>query len=158
MRSELKKLDSFTLETSKNHLIRNFSATGAWGLTFKIECVKNSNAQICFGKRTDSCSTHTYVTILNHQHLSIPYNILYRYDLEKQEGYDVVAHERLNESRVTIKWLLAISRSFSNLSAFLDLNGILQERSLRIEKFSKILKWENTTGWSPLFFIETKIF
>ena len=28
-----KKLDSFTLETSKNHLIRNFCAMGAWGLS-----------------------------------------------------------------------------------------------------------------------------
>ena len=35
VRSDLKKLDSFTLETSKNHLIRNFCATGAWGLIYK---------------------------------------------------------------------------------------------------------------------------
>ena len=28
MRSDLKKLDSFTLETSKNHLIRNFLRNG----------------------------------------------------------------------------------------------------------------------------------
>ena len=31
-----KKLDSFTLETLKNHLIRNFCATGAWELSSKL--------------------------------------------------------------------------------------------------------------------------
>ena len=29
--------------------------------------------------------------------------IFYRYDLEKQEGCDVVAHERLTDPRVTMK-------------------------------------------------------
>ena len=51
--------------------------------------------------------------------------IFYRWDLEKQEGCGLVAHERLTESRVTIEWLLAKLRSFSNLPAFLDLNGSL---------------------------------
>ena len=35
----------------------------------------------------------------------------YRKDLEKQEEYGVVAHERLIEPRVTMKWLLAKPRS-----------------------------------------------
>ena len=48
----------------------------------------------------------------------IPHDINYRKDLEKQEGCCVVAHERLTESRGTIEWHLAISRSFSNLSVF----------------------------------------
>ena len=48
----------------------------------------------------------------------------YRYDFEKQEGCDVVAHERLTEPRVTMEWLLAKPQSFSNLSAFLDPYGI----------------------------------
>ena len=47
----------------------------------------------------------------------------YRYDSEKREGCGVVAHERLTEPRVTMDWLLAIPRSFSNLTAFFDLNG-----------------------------------
>ena len=34
----------------------------------------------------------------------------------------VVAHERLTEPRVTMEWLLAKPRSYSNLPAFLDLN------------------------------------
>ena len=46
-----------------------------------------------------------------------------RWDLEKNEGCCVVAHERLTESRVTMSWLLAKPKSFSNLPAFLDLNG-----------------------------------
>ena len=36
----------------------------------------------------------------------------------------MVTHERLTEPRVTIEWLHAKSRSLSNLTAFLDLNGI----------------------------------
>ena len=39
MRSDLKKLDFFTLETSKNHLIRNFLRNGR--VRVKILCVKN---------------------------------------------------------------------------------------------------------------------
>ena len=35
-----------------------------------------------------------------------------------------MAQERLTEPRVTMKRLLAKPRSFSNLPAFLDLNGI----------------------------------
>ena len=35
----------------------------------------------------------------------------------------MVAHERLTEPRVTIDWLLAKPRIFSNLPAFLDLSG-----------------------------------
>ena len=35
----------------------------------------------------------------------------------------MVAHERLTEPRVTMEWILEKSRSFSNLHAFLDLNG-----------------------------------
>ena len=42
---------------------------------------------------------------------------------KKQEVYDVEAHDRLTEPRVTIYWLLAKLMSFSNLPAFLDLNG-----------------------------------
>ena len=42
----------------------------------------------------------------------------YRYDLEKWEGCGVVAHERLAEPRVTVEWLLAQRRSFSNLPVF----------------------------------------
>ena len=37
----------------------------------------------------------------------------------------MVAHERRTEPRVTIEWLLAKPRSFSNLRAFLDLNGTI---------------------------------
>ena len=57
------------------------------------------------------------------------YLLKYRYDLEKQEGCGVVAHERLTEPRVPMEWLLAKPRSFSNLSAFLDLNGTLKQPS-----------------------------
>ena len=35
----------------------------------------------------------------------------------------MVANERLTEPRVAMEWLLAKPRSFSNLPAFLDLNG-----------------------------------
>ena len=44
-----KKLDSFTLETSKNHLIRNFlRATGVWGLiTTKNPVKRNCDLKIC---------------------------------------------------------------------------------------------------------------
>ena len=35
----------------------------------------------------------------------------------------MVAHETLTEPRVTMEWLLAKPRSFSNLPVFLDLNG-----------------------------------
>ena len=41
MRSDLKKLDSFTLETSKNHLIRNFLRNGR--LRVKISALKGGN-------------------------------------------------------------------------------------------------------------------
>ena len=44
-------------------------------------------------------------------------------DLEKLEGCGVVAHEILTEPRVTMDWLLTKLKRFSNLSAFLDLNG-----------------------------------
>ena len=62
------------------------------------------------------------------------------WDLEKQEGCGVVAHERLTEPRITMEWLLAKLRSFSNLSAFLDLNGIVLEKSFLKKKcgFSNI--------------------
>ena len=43
---------------------------------------------------------------------------MYRYDLEKQEGCGVVAHEGLIEPRVTIEWLLAKPKSFLDLPAF----------------------------------------
>ena len=49
--------------------------------------------------------------------------ISYRWDLEKRKECGVVAFERLPEPRVTIEWLLAKPRSFSNLPAFLDLYG-----------------------------------
>ena len=42
----------------------------------------------------------------------------------KAGGSGVVAHERLTEPRVTMEWLLAKLGSFSNLPAFLYLNGI----------------------------------
>ena len=44
--------------------------------------------------------------------------LLYRQYLEDQEGCGVVAHGRLTEPRVTMEWLLAKPRSYSNLSAF----------------------------------------
>ena len=55
----------------------------------------------------------------------ILYNVYntYRLDLENQKGCGVVAHERLTEPRASMKWLLGKPRSFSNLPAFLDLNG-----------------------------------
>ena len=56
--------------------------------------------------------------------------IIYRQDLEKQEGCDVVAHETLTEPRVTIELLLAKPRTFSNLPAFLDFNGTIIESRL----------------------------
>ena len=46
------------------------------------------------------------------------FRFYYRWDLQKQEGCGVVAHERLTEPRVKIKWLLAKPRSFSSLPAF----------------------------------------
>ena len=51
------------------------------------------------------------------------YIFFYRLDLEKWEMCGVLAYERLTESRVTMKWLLAKPRSFSNLPVFLNLNG-----------------------------------
>ena len=45
-------------------------------------------------------------------------NFFYRYDLEKREECGVVAHKRLTEPRVTMNWLLAKSRSLSNLPLF----------------------------------------
>ena len=39
----------------------------------------------------------------------------------KKSREGVVAHERLTEPRVSMVWLLAKPRSFSNLPAFLDL-------------------------------------
>ena len=44
--------------------------------------------------------------------------------LKEQEGCDVVAHERVTEPHVIMKWLLAKPRSFLNLPAFKNLNGI----------------------------------
>ena len=44
-------------------------------------------------------------------------------DSEKQEGCGEGAHERLIEPQVTMQWLLAKPRSFSNIPAFLDING-----------------------------------
>ena len=55
---------------------------------------------------------------------------VYRQDLEKQEGVDVVAHERLTEPIVTMESLLAKPRSFSNLPAFLDLNSIIKKKHM----------------------------
>ena len=46
------------------------------------------------------------------------FKIKYRLELEMEEN------ERLTESRVTMVWLLTKPRSFSDLPAFLDLNGI----------------------------------
>ena len=43
--------------------------------------------------------------------------------------FSVVAHERLLEPRVTMEWLLAKPRSFSNLPTFLDLNGAIMVES-----------------------------
>ena len=48
---------------------------------------------------------------------------MYRLDLEKLEGCGVMARERLIEPHVTMEWILAEPRSFSNLPAFSDLNG-----------------------------------
>ena len=50
--------------------------------------------------------------------------ILYRWALEKREGCGVVAHLRLSEPRVTIKWLLAKRNILSDLPASLDSYGI----------------------------------
>ena len=43
--------------------------------------------------------------------------------LKKREGCDLVAHQKLTAPRITMEWLLAESRSFSNLLVLLDLNG-----------------------------------
>ena len=45
---------------------------------------------------------------------------------DKESGKDCgkVTHERLTEPRVTMEWLLAEPRSFSNLPVFLNLNGM----------------------------------
>ena len=48
---------------------------------------------------------------------------IYREDLKKQEGYSVMVHERLSESRVTMEWLLAKRNSPPNLPAFLGSYG-----------------------------------
>ena len=48
-----------------------------------------------------------------------------REDLEKQEECDLMAHERLTVPRVKMEWLLAKPRSFSNLPAFVDLDGTI---------------------------------
>ena len=42
VRSDLKKLDSFTLETSKNHLIRNFSRKGRLRVNYKLRFTRKS--------------------------------------------------------------------------------------------------------------------
>ena len=39
----------------------------------------------------------------------------------------MVAHETLTEPRVTIEWLFAKPRSFSNLPAFFNLNGSITD-------------------------------
>ena len=43
---------------------------------------------------------------------------MYREDLETYEECGVVVHEIITEPRVTMKWLLAKLKSFSNLPAF----------------------------------------
>ena len=48
-----------------------------------------------------------------------------------QEGCAGVAHSRLTEPLVAIDGLLAKTRSFSNLPAFLDLNGIKPSMNLK---------------------------
>ena len=48
----------------------------------------------------------------------------YRWDLEKQEGCGMMAHETLTEPRVAMEWLLANQKSFSDLPAFPGLHGI----------------------------------
>ena len=65
VRFDLEKLDSFTLETSKNHLIHNFCATGAWGLKAIIYddlILKHFEATILFFE--DNISL--YYIILDH--------------------------------------------------------------------------------------------
>ena len=47
--------------------------------------------------------------------ISVLFTDFYRKDLEKQEGGDLVAHERLTEPLVAMELLLAKPRSFSNL-------------------------------------------
>ena len=71
MRSDLKKkLDFFTLETSKNHLIRNFLRNGRVRVNVKVSVEKffsiftnifdKKNLKVFFhriGVRSDKCST-----------------------------------------------------------------------------------------------------
>ena len=59
----------------------------------------------------------------------------YREDLEKKEECGGVVHEKLYEPIVTMEWLLAETRSFSNLPAFLVLNGIFKYEISRFEIF-----------------------
>ena len=60
------------------------------------------------------------------QRKSVHYSFIYLYTGSKR--LRVVAHERLTGPRVTMEWLLAKPRSFSNLTAFLD---------LMVKKFNK---------------------
>ena len=47
MRSDFKKLDSFTLETSKNHLIRTFLRNGRLRVNHIISGIPTSQITIC---------------------------------------------------------------------------------------------------------------
>ena len=69
MRSDLKKLDSFTLETSKNHLIRNFLRDGRVRVNVTVSFEKffsiftnifDKESYVLFhriGVRSNKCST-----------------------------------------------------------------------------------------------------
>ena len=47
MRSTLKKLDSFSLETSKNHLIRNFLRNGRLRVKYAIQILNEGDERAC---------------------------------------------------------------------------------------------------------------
>ena len=53
----------------------------------------------------------------------------------------MVARERLTEPRVTMKWLVAKPRSFTNFPAFLDLNGTVSNLTRRAVFSMNILNY-----------------
>ena len=72
MRSDLEKLDSFTLETSRNHLIRNFLSNGRLRVKKQVSAaylklfyiffvILTEKINLVVKKRNDSYSTYTYV-------------------------------------------------------------------------------------------------
>ena len=63
----------------------------------------------------------------------------------------MVAHDRLIEPRVTMKWLLVKPRSFANLHAFLDSNGNLKNTENWVREFQSIRALFSIICFNALF-------